>query len=171
MPKVTVVHITQKVKIPIILASGLMFIEPTNKWDDLDRVVDSVAREMGLGPDHRRVGAVWFCLPTWTQTIDWFYEGMQPTSGLAPGLPNAVVATDVDPDKTFAYNFSPLWEANESNERIMARRYWESAVPLSKLVGKHEPWPGESEVLVRGPILPWRLKAYRSWRDFQNRKI
>lgn len=169
--KVTVVHATPHINFPLIKVSGLLFTPDKLPKSDLDIMADKVAREMGLGPEHRRVGAVWACLPNWTQTIDWFREGLYPTMGSSyiPGE-NGFVAFEVDTDTHYAYNFGPLWQEEETEYAEdfdkAARAFWQSATLLSQLVGKPEPWPGNAEVLVRGPVAPWRLRMYLSYRDF-----
>jgi len=157
--KVTVVHATPHINFPIIKATGLLFMPDALPRSDLDIECDRVAREMGLRPPHRRLGAVWACLPTWEQTIDWFMNGK-----------NGLVAFEVDVYPTYAYNFKPLWQEEETEYAEdfdkAARAYWKSATLLSQLVGKPEPWPGNSEILVRGPVAPWRLRMYLSYQDY-----
>lgn len=172
MREVTVVHITPKINFPLIKATGLLFTPDKLPTSDLDVMADRVAKKMRLGPEHRRVGAVWTCLPTWTQTIEWFYGGLQPTRGLSytPGE-NGVIAFEVDADRHYAYNFEPLWQKEETEYEEdfdkAARAFWSSATLLSKLIGKPEPWPGDAEVLVRGPIPPWQLRTYYTWDAFK----
>lgn len=169
--KVTVVHATPHINFPLIKATGIIFTPDELPDWDLDVSCDKVAQKMGLSPEHRRFGAVWACLPNWTQTISWFNEGLYPTAGAShiPGG-NGFVAFEVDADRTYAYNFGPLWQEEETEYAEdfdkAARAFWKSATLVKQLVGKPEPWPGNSEILVRGSVVPWRLRMYLSYQDF-----
>lgn len=130
---------------------------------DLDIECDRVAREMGLGPEHRRLGAIWATLPHWTNGMrDFVIDIVAGDDG--------IVAFEVDADRTYAYNAKPLWQEEgtpyEHDFDKAARAYWRSATLLIKLVGKPEPWPGNTEILVRGPVAPRRLRTYLHLEDF-----
>ncbi|MBA7681691.1 hypothetical protein ES703_90031 [subsurface metagenome] len=169
--KVTVVHATPHINLPLIKASGLLFIPEKPPISGLDIDADRVARELGLGPEHRRTGAVWACFPNWTETIDWFVGlGLLGDLSVLTGEKTGIVAFEVDAERTYAYNFKPLWQEEETEYAEdfdkAARAYWRSATLLRDLVGKPEPWPGNTEILVRGPMAPWRLRMYLSYQDF-----
>ncbi|KKL10128.1 hypothetical protein LCGC14_2558910, partial [marine sediment metagenome] len=138
---------------------------------DLDYLADRVAAQMGLR--YRRATAIWFLLPTWSNTIQTFMEGLGPSQGLSDiafGDLGGVAAVDVDADNTYVFDFTPLWQEEgteyEHDFDKAIRAYWRTATLLRDLVNKPEPSGLNWEVLVPGPIPPWRIHTYFSMKEF-----
>ena len=164
MAKVTVIHATSHINLPLIKATGILFMPDKLPTSGLDISMDRIAREMGLGREHHRLGAVWATLPHWKT------NGMRDFVIDIVAGDDGIVAFEVDADRTYAYNAKPLWQEEgteyEDDFDKAGRAYWRSATLLRDLVGKPEPWPGNTEILIRGPVAPWRLRMYLHYEDF-----